>query len=462
MKLKSVWICLFLGASLACSSVGLSGKYKLRKYSHEKLKNGLNIIYVKDSQLPYFTMQMLVSSGSTNDPQTKSGLSYMVANLLEKGTQSRSANELADSLGQIGSSFNASVDDDYSFFAVSTLSFNRERLLKDFVEILTKPAFSLSEIRRLKAQVKSEIKSAVDDPSNFASMAYTSYIYGAHPYGRRTMGTIRDVSSIRKKNINRFYLQNYRPNNAYLAVVGAVDNNIKDEIRKAFSSWKSSDVKTPDYPIVPAIKGINIKLVNKSDLAQTQIRIGHKAIKRTNPDFLKLRLASLVLGGAFSSRLMQRVRIEKGLTYSIGARFGAQKDYGSFTVSTFTRHDKVGETIKETLKVLDNFKKSGVTEKELESAKALAKGLFPRALETAEKFSQNLLMLRFYGIGDEYLTDYYKNIDAISQSDVNKAIAKYLDPQDLKILVFAPKSKTVKQLRPIGLLQVEDFKRFSK
>ncbi|MCB0356224.1 MAG: insulinase family protein [Bdellovibrionales bacterium] len=436
-------------------------KYQLRPYSQLKLQNGLEVLLVKDSSLPYFSLQMMVKSGAVEDPITKSGLANMVSYMLNKSTQKHNALQIADIVGQMGADYGTAVDDDYTMINASSLSDQKQELLDIFAEVITQPTFAEHEIDRAKKQIVSGIQRMVDNPPSFASQLYSSYIYGPHPYGKNTLGTIRDVNSIKQKDIIHFYKKNYIPNNAILAVIGDFDDTIEQSITKAFSQWKADKVQGIDYPLFPKISGVNIKLIDKSDLAQSQIRIGHKSIKRTNPDFLKLRLASVVLGGGgFSSRLMSRVRKERGLTYGISSYFGAEKDFGLFTISTFTRHDKVGETVAETLAVLEKFKKEGITQGELDLAKAYAKGIFPQALETAESFANNLLLLRFYHINDDYLKDYYKNINSISLEDVNEAIEKYLSPENLKILVYAPKKKTIDQLRPIGLLEVEDYRQY--
>ncbi|MCB9026709.1 MAG: insulinase family protein [Bdellovibrionaceae bacterium] len=459
MKAYSVITFVFLFILTACTTKE-GEKYQLRPYEQVTLQNGLQVLLVKDKSLPYFSLQMLIKSGAVQDPVSKAGLSNMVASLLNKSTEKHNATQIADIIGQMGADYGDNVEDDYTFIAASSLSGQRNKLIEIFSEIITQANFNVGEIERTKKQIISGLKKIVDNPPTFASVVYSSFIYGPHPYGRNVLGTIRDVNSIKQKDLIEYYKTFYTPNNSVLAITGDFDDSIIQEITKAFSSWKSHSIETKSFPMFPAITGVNIKLIDKPDLAQTQIRIGHKAIKRTNPDFLKLRLASIVLGGGFSSRLMSHIRKDRGLTYSISSFFGAEKDFGTFTVSTFTRHDKVGETVSETLSVLNKFKKDGITQAELDSAKALAKGTFPQALETAESFSRNLLLLRFYGISDDYLSDYYKNINKITLDEVNKAIESYLSPENLKILVYAPKQKTIDQLRPIGLLEVEDYKQF--
>lgn len=460
MRIKQ-FITVILGLVLINSCATTSSRsYKLRSYEQTTLENGLQVIMVQDSSLPYFSMQLLIKAGSTNDPITKNGLANLVARTINKSTKKYNAVQIADQIGLMGSELGASASDDYTMMSSSALSENTDKLLEIFSEVLLQPTFETQELDRQKSQVTSEIAKMVDNPSGFASVVYSSFIYGAHPYGRSVLGTARDVKGIRREDVVSFYEKYYRPNNAILAVTGDFDSTILNKIKLAMKDWQRKPVENVRYPMFPKVKGITIKLVDKMDLAQSQIRIGHKSIKRDNPDFLKLRLANIILGGGFSSRLMTRIRKDRGLTYNISSSFGAEKDFGTFTVATFTRHEKVGETLGETLEVLRKIKSEGVTQAELDMAKAYAKGTFPRAIETAESLSSNLLLLRHYGIGDEYLVNYYKNIDSISLNDVNNAIRNYLDPENLKVLIYAPQKSTIEQLRPIGLLEVEDFKGF--
>ena len=288
-----------------------------------------------------------------------------------------------------------------------------------------------------------------------------SYLYGSHPYGNSSRGTITDIKRIKKKHIIRHYVSTYRPNNAQLAVVGNFSDDIVQRLNTAFAEWKPRKVDPVKVPSFPKIESMQMELINRADLKQTQIRFGHEGIKRTNPDYLAVRVANSILGGGgFTSRLMNEVRKKRGLTYHIGSYFDSRVSQGPFVVTTFTRHDKVQETIAETLRVLKEFRQKGVTKEEVENAKALLKGQFPRAIETPEALAQNLLILRFYGISDDYLTNYISTISKISEADVNRVIKKYIHPDKMKVLVYSSKSKVMGQLKSFGEVKVKNYQDF--
>jgi zinc protease len=431
--------------------------FKLRKYSETTLKNGLRVLMVEDGSLPYIAYGMLVETGSSSDPETMKGLGNFVASLLEKGSQKRDAIKIADALAQIGADFNVSVSADFTYISASGLSIHESELLSLYSELITTPSFSPSEVERVRAQIKAAIAQRADDADSFAEQAFQSFIYPNHPYGHNVLGTAKEISQIRRRAIIRHYLQFYRPNNAILTVVGKFDSGVVSRLEKSFGGWKPRTVAPVKIPSFPPVHGIQIEFVEKPGLDQTQIVIGGEGITRKNPDYLTLKLVNNILGTGFSSRLVSRIRDQLGLTYNISSEFDARFGVGPFYISTFTRHEKVGETVREILKVVETFSRSGVRREELDLAKSYLSGNFLRAVETAEKLAFNLLALRFYGISDDYLADFEENINHVSYSDVNSAIEKYIHPKDLKILVYSVKG-TLPQLQGIGTLVQKSFK----
>jgi zinc protease len=161
----------------------------------------------------------------------------------------------------------------------------------------------------------------------------------------------------------------------------------------------------------------------------------------------------MALGGAFASRLNQRVRDDLGLTYGISSGFEARKFQGPFLMDTFTRNDKVGETIGASLEVYRTFVEKGLSEEELQASKSVIVGQFPRAVETMDALAYQMLLLRYYGIPDSYLTQFVKNVNALSLVEVNAAIKKYFRPDQLDIVVYGDSTSVEKQLKKFGAVQ---------
>lgn len=437
-------------SSSASSTTSGDGVTTLRTYRETQLPNGLKVLFLPDQTLPALSFGLLIRAGAATDPEGQAGLSNLVSDLLDQGTKRRNAVQIADELGRIGASFRTSVDYDYTYLALSGLSFSSNDLLQNFTEIATMPAFPDAEITRVKKQTLASIERNLDNPRAVADLAMLDVLYGAHPYGRSVAGPLKQVSNLSKKNVIQHYLRYYRPNNSILVVVGKFDGDFEKKVESAFGAWSKRDLQKNELSTPKVVPGIHVRVVDKTGLSQAQIRIASLGIKRQDSDFLALRLANTILGGAFASRLNDKIRKELGLTYSINSSFDSRLERGPFEISTFTKVDSIEKVVTETIKLYREFIAKGVTDEELNRARGYLKGIFPQAIETSDKLAFNLVLLRLYGIPDRYLTHYIHDLDQLSVSDVNAAIRKHMKPDDLSIVVHAPKEMTegLKNLDP--------------
>lgn len=327
-----------------------------------------------------------------------------------------------------------------------------------FGKLFCNPRFRLAKSHVPKSEMTADIKRGYDQPGYVAGRLYSQLLFGTHPYGRSPSGTVRDIASIKSKNIIKSYLKNFRPNNAQLVLVGDLNSNIEKTLNSKLADWKARQSEDEKFQELVPIKGLQMRLVTRADLKQSEIRLGHYGIKRKNDDFQALSLAETILGDGFTSRLMSEIRVKRGLTYGIQSSFDAREEVGPFTISSNTRNEKVGELVSETLSVLKSFYENGVTEQEVNNAKGYLRGAFPRRIETPDQMARMLVALRFYGIGDDYMTDYVRTLNKISVSDINKVIKKYYSPENLRVLIYAPKNKVIDQLRPLGPVEVKNYR----
>jgi len=424
-----------------------SNGFKLRPIREVQLENGLRVLFITDNSLPRISMTMLVKVGSRQDLLGKEGLNYLAAGLLEQGTQTKNATVLADELGQLGTSISIDPGSDFTTIAMDSLVSSSDKLLELYSDIVMNPAFIDVEVQRAKSQTIAQQQKKVDDPSTFASDSFDEYLFKGHPYANDISGTPASIRKISKQDIIRHYLNNYRPNNAQLAVVGRFDKSFETKVGEAFKKWSGKPIREVVTPELKPVEGVNVKLLSRPGLQQAQIRIGELGIRRNDPDFLRLRLANVALGGEFGSRLNQRLRDDLGLTYSIYSYVDSRADRGVFAINTFTKNETVGKTLDETLKVFSEFVEKGMTDEELKASKEQMLGRFPQSIETADRLAVNILILNYYGIPLSYLQDFNKNVSAISLNDVNKAIQKNLSSKNLQILIYADEKKVGDQIK---------------
>jgi zinc protease len=435
--------------------------FQLRPYQTEVLPNGLTIMWVADNSLPYVTLQTLIRSGASQDAPDREGLAAFTAGLLDKGTAKRSASQLAQDLEQVGSGFGVSVEPDYMMASASALSHNKETVLKLYREILLEPTFPQAEIDRERQLAIASLQKIADRPAEFTDYAAGSIVFGRnHPYGHSSRGSMSSLRSIDRMEIMKFHSNHFVPRNATLAVVGQYNDEFKALVRETFKDWSDQNHLVAAIPDMTPWQGVNITLIDKPDLNQAQIRIIVKGVPRNIPDYLELKAALSILGESFGSRLFEEIRVKRGLTYGISAWTDARQKTGPMGISTFTRVDKLGETVQETLNTYRKFVKDGVTNEEVSEVTAYMRGQFPRLFETPEALSRQLLVLGSFGVPEEYLKNYLVNLDNISRTTLNATIKKYFDPDNIRIIVFAPRAQAEPVLKAMGKLEVKEFKEF--
>ncbi|MFM6929125.1 MAG: M16 family metallopeptidase [Bdellovibrio sp.] len=413
-----------------------NGSFTLKPFKEVVLDNGLKIIYVRDETLPRVSFTMLVKTGNMQEPVAEAGLNAMTAYLLEQGTQSRDAMKIADEFGQMGSSLDINPGYDVTTIYADSLTSSAEKMLDVFSDVIMNPAFKDMEIARMRSQVMSALKKKVDNPSSYADEQMDLFLFGEHPYGRDVNGTVDGVKALTKQEIIKHYLTFYRPNNTTMAVVGQFDDAFEKQVQDIFSKWTKRTIPVVAVTTPPPIDRLQVKLIVKKGLKQTQIRLSQVGIDRKDSDFIPLRLANEALGGSFGSRLNQKVRDDLGLTYSIYSSFDVRKERGSFDISTFTKNETAAKALDETLKVVADYDAGGATDAEVTASRNQLVGQFPRAIETADRLVYNLLVLDFYGISNDYLVDYIKNVNKIKPKEINAAFKRHIDAKNFKVIVY--------------------------
>lgn len=417
-----------------------NGSFALQPFKEINLENGLKIIFIRDVTLPRVSMTLLLKTGSMQESEAKAGLNAVTAYLLEQGTQTRSANQIADEFGQMGSNLEISPGADVTTIYSDSLTSTAEDLLSLVSDVAMNPAFKDGELRRVRSQVLAGLKKKVDNPSSFADEKMDEFLFGEHPYGRDANGTVESVRGLTKQDVIKQYLTFYRPNNSTLAVVGQYGDDFEKKVTDVFGKWTKRSIPIVTTAATPAIDKLQVRLFIKKGLQQTQIRLSQIGIQRSDADFLTLRLGNEILGGGFSSRLNQKVRDDLGLTYSISSSFEARKNKGSFDISTFSKNESAGKAFDETLKVVNDYLANGGNDKEVDAGKNQLVGQFPRAIETADRLAYNLLVLDFYGIPVDYLIDYNKNVNEITSKKVNEAFKRHVNGDKFKVVVFGNES----------------------
>jgi zinc protease len=434
---------------------GPDPKFALPKIEKQKLSSGLEVWLVRQPELPIVSMNMVFNSGGTVDPIGKSGLASLTASLLDDGTSSRSAIDVANQLQSIGATLGTGSGWDSSSVSLQTLTKNLDQALDIYSDVIVNPAFPEKELENVRNRLLVGLRQRRDNPNAIASVVYNNLLYGKnHPYGNQLGGNDTSIKSFSQDDLRKFYETYYRPNNAVLIVVGDAEmKTLKPKLETAFAKWKPGNAATANVPAPAAFGKPGIYLVDKPGAAQSVVLIGQVGVSRDNPDYYALQVMDSILGGTSSSRLFMNLREDKGYTYGAYSGFSFRRGAGPFTASGDVQTAVTKESVIEFIKELNGIRGSiPVTESELEANKQSLIRSFPGNFETNGQISNQLGALFTYGLPETYFNDYITKVNAVTVEEVNRVANKYLTPDKMAIVIVGDKAVIEPKLKEIDVL----------
>jgi len=413
---------------------------------------------VEHHELPIVAMELLVKAGSAHDPREKYGLFHMVSQLLREGTRSKDSLEISEEIDFVGGSLKVECGYDATSVSTTALVKHFKAILGLLSDVARYPAFKSQDINRQRDKATTAILKEKDIKASIASRHFSQMLYGEHPYAHPPIGTIESLKAISDNEIKWFHKTHFLPNNSILTIVGDIKPaNILTYIKDAFGDWKKGNIPKQILPPIPKIKGYKIRIVNKPDLTQTEIRLGHLGLTRNDPDYFSLILINHIFGRGPTSRLYTKVRVEKGLTYGANSGFEMRKLRGAFYVRTYSKNETAIEALRLVLEELKELTINGVTKEELDRAKSFYIGHYPLSIETSAQIASKILAQEFYGLPDDYLEKYLDNIKAVSMEDVDHAIKRILDPENIIITLVSRAEDILEKAKVLGEVELENL-----
>ena len=432
------------------------------------LANGLRVIVAEYHELPLVEMTLIVGAGAAQDPPGKDGLASLTAGALTKGAGKLSAEELAIAIESLGGRIDAAPGTDGTIVSAEFLSKDFAAGLDLLRQVLLEPRLAKDEIRRQRDEQMAGIVAALEDTSQVAEKCYAGLLYGAHPYGRPIDGRRATVPKLDRGDVNDFYERWYRPNDTILALVGDVGAaDAVARLRDAFGAWRPRPDAIAVRTAPPErITARRILLVDKPDATQTQIRFGNVAIARRDPEYIPATVANTILGGGFTSKLIEELRVKRSLTYSAWSMFAARLTGGDFRVGTFTKSPTTAETLALALSVEGDFRTRPPDAAALDKAKTYLRGQFPLRLESPDALAGRLAEIEFNGLPEDELATYRTRVAAVSAGDVARVASRLMpDPATVAIVVVGKAAEIREPLAarfgPLETIAAEDCETLS-
>ncbi len=433
-----------------------SNEFNFPTISENTLDNGLEVVVIEQPNMPIISLDIYFAGGSTAAPQDLPGLASMTGDLITRGTTSRSAQDIAGAIEQVGGAVGSGASSDSMSLGVFALIEDRDLAFELLGDMTLNANFPESEVERERAERVSSLEASLAEPGYVAGRAFGRLLYESHPYGNAV--TFESLEAISRDDILAFYESRRQPENAVLIIAGAITTEEGLQYaERHFADWAGSAAPV-EFPALPEAAGQRIFLVDRPGSTQANFILGNIGIQGASLDYFPARVMNHVLGGTFSSRLVQNIREEKGYTYSIGSGFSYPADTGRFVVSAAVRNDVIAPALEEVFYEIERIQSEPLTDEEINDARDGIVGEFVFGLETYQDFVEAVASYKIRGVELDRLNKWLSHIKAVTKDDVLDIANTYIHPEDFIVVVVGDANEIQAQLETLGevtLLEAE-------
>ncbi|MBM6575798.1 insulinase family protein [Microvirga sp. SRT01] len=418
----------------------------LPKPVETKLANGLRVITVERHDLPLVTASLVASGGAAGDPATRAGASSLTADLLTKGTKTRSATEIARAVESLGGSIGADASRDGASIDMTVKSDQLAPAMTILADVAQHPAFAADEIERARVQAIDGVTVAMKNPAQLAGLIANRVVFGSGPYAPPLEGTPASLKALTQQDIQSAYGRTWRPDRAALVLVGDITPvAAKALAEKQFGTWRAAG-GSPAAVTAVAAPTPRVVVVDVPSAGQAGVVVARPSIVRADERYYPLAVANTVLGGGFSSRLNQEIRIKRGLAYGASSGVSAGRLPGSVMARTQTKNTTAAEVVTLIAAEMARMGTAAVPDAELATRKAVLVGGFGRTVETTDGIADLLGGYVLQDVPIDELQRYTTRIEGVDARAV-QAAAALLDPKAASIVVVGDAKQFLPALR---------------
>ncbi|MBD3244044.1 MAG: hypothetical protein GF331_25855 [Chitinivibrionales bacterium] len=439
----------------------MAALYRFPPMVEEDCPNGLHLMWVPDHELPAMTIGIQFPRGKLLDPHGFEGVTELAVELLQKGTAQRPPEQFSELLESRGCSLFADTAEEHILIGCRFLSSYAFEAIPLFWEMIVSPGLDLRELKRVKKEMLTSLDAEMSEPAGLASKHFHAQLFGSdHPAGRSP--SRKSVRALSIETVRTLLERIVHPQGATVVVAGDFDlDKARTAWHSLFAAWDPGRTPYVSAPLqaAPRSTGIAMRLVNKGDLTQASLVVGHVVPGEQCEYRHEIGLANYILGGGnFSSRLMGEVRSRLGKTYGISSQLGRLRTFGDLMIATSTMNEQVGDMLEIILRVYRQFVQDGVTDDEVAKARSFATGSLAFQLEGIGHVVEKLLWLRLYDRDKSYIERYPQTIAGIQTQAVNHAIREYFTTDALAVTVVGNRRLIEPQVKGLGAVEYVDYR----
>jgi zinc protease len=405
--------------------------------SLQTLDNGLQVVSVRRAGLPLVTAQLLLRSGGEMDPVALAGVSDLTANLLAKGAAGKSAPQIAAAAEALGGSLDASAGWDEAAVGITVTTPKLPQALALLADVVRRPEFSDAELKRAQTQALDDLRLELSQPTSLAQLAAHRAVFGDGAYGHSRVGTLASLAKITRADVQAQHAALYRPDNAILVLAGDISPEQAMQLAQAsFGDWQAPATPLPTAPAGSGSSALPALLViDQHGAGQAGVVAAHAAPPRKDADYYIGAVANAVLGGSYSARLNEEIRIKRGLSYGARSDLDGRRDGGLWLGSAQTKNPSAPQVVELMLGEFSRLGSTPVPADELAARKATLVGGYGRSLETTAGLAAQVGDLAVYGIDLGEIGRYVERVQAVTPTQVQAYAAQHLGADGTHVVV---------------------------
>lgn len=415
------------------------------------LDNGLIVQVIEKPNLPLFSFQLTFKAGSIYDPVGQEGLAAITNEMFMRGTPTRTDKQIVDEIAFVGGTMSNYCSRTSGGFSGEFLSENGSKGFEILGDMLANATFSADEFDKIKTRTLAGIQSAIDNPSAVATELVWEELLPDNRYAHSASGKTNTVENLTLADVQKYRRDFYNPDNCLLVVCGDITvEQVKKYIESYLKDWQGKS-KVPSVGYQPyTFSDKKILMIDKDDASQTQIRVGLPGLKRNDPDYYAFTVAQTIYAGSFTSRLVDEIRVNRGLSYGVRLRSSNFKEGGISYVTTFTKNATVGEVLEIIVTESNRMMTEPITEDELKGAIKYETGLYPLGFETNDDMVSIFSTIWLNDLDRAYFENYQSNLTKVTIDQVMKAAQKYFPRDFYRVVLVGKAAEVTDQLVPFG------------
>ncbi len=421
------------------------------------LGNGIDVLGAVNGETPTTTISVRIKTGQSHEPLDKLGLASMTAAMLDEATLDSSVEDLSNRLDKLGSSVSFNSGDSFTTMRVRTLTRNLDETLAIAMEKLLKPKFAADDFARVQANTLQGIKANKKVASTTASNVFNKVMYGSdNSFAFPDNGTEATVPNITLDDVKAFYAAHYSPKITSIVGVSDLGEAAMTKALAPLSAWEGGDVAAVETKAFPDLGKTTVYFVDKPDAAQSEIRIGKRALPYdATGEYYQAGLMNYMLGGAFNSRINLNLREDKGYTYGARSFFNGNETRGWYRAGAGVRANTTAASMTEFINEIKSYQKDGITDDELAFTKSAIGQRDARAYETPGQKLGFLSRMMTYNLKPSFVDEQVDILQGMSKADIDALAAKHLNLDEMIMVVVGDKAKYMDEVKALGYPVVE-------